>query len=32
MKSTLVRNIGGPIMGAVGGFLVNRWITCTSGG
>jgi hypothetical protein len=32
MKSTLVRNLAGPIIGGIGGFIVNRWVTCTSGG
>jgi len=31
-KRTLLRNLGGPVLGAAGGYLVAYWISCGSGG
>ena len=31
-RNTLIRRIGGPLLGGGAGFLVNKWITCRGGG
>lgn len=32
MNRTLVRRLAGPVLGAGGGYLVFKWITCRGGG
>jgi len=32
MNKRLVRNLGGPILGAVAGLLVSKWYACHGGG
>jgi hypothetical protein len=32
MNRTLVRRVAGPVIGAGGGYLVFKWITCRGGG
>lgn len=32
MNWTLIRKIAGPVLGAAGGYGVQKWITCQGGG
>jgi len=32
MSTTILRKIAGPVLGAGGGYLVFKWITCRGGG
>jgi hypothetical protein len=32
MNTTILRKLAGPVLGAGGGYLVFKWITCRGGG